>query len=127
MRFPEDRERVASTFDAAADRYQWARPDYPLMLYECLLDVTQLRAPSRRANLADFDVEVVEDRFEDWVPPLQPFDMVFAATAWHGVRWWRARRSVARLETGGTTYGRALGSHQGRDAIGYEMNAASTV
>lgn len=129
MRFPEDRERLASTFDVAADRYQRARPEYPVALYERLLDVTQLRPPSRlleigcatgkatlpladrgfritalepgpvlaaaaRGNLTDFDVEVVEARFEDWVPPLEPFDMVFAATAWHwvdpGVRYHKA-------------------------------------
>lgn len=47
MRLPEDRWRLASTFDGAADRYQRARTEYPVALYERLLDVTQLRPPSR--------------------------------------------------------------------------------
>jgi SAM-dependent methyltransferase len=38
-----------------------------------------------RENLAGFDVEVVEARFEDWTPAGEPFAMVFAATAWHWV------------------------------------------
>lgn len=38
-----------------------------------------------RANLADYDVEVIEARFEDWQPDEPIFDMVFAATAWHWV------------------------------------------
>lgn len=118
MRQPEDRDRLASTFDDAAHLYQRARPEYPAALYERLLAVTQLRPPSRvleigcatgkatlplaqrgfnitalepgpalaaaaRRNLVGFDVEVVEARFEDWDSPGEPFDLAFAATAWH--------------------------------------------
>jgi SAM-dependent methyltransferase len=35
--------------------------------------------------LHDYDVEVIETRFEDWEPDEAHFDMVFAATAWHWV------------------------------------------
>ena len=117
---PVDRERLAATFDEAAELYQRARPEYPPALYERLLDVTGLAPVSRllevgcatgkatlplarlgfrvtalepgaalaaaaRANLSDYDVEVIEARFEDWEPDGRRFDMVFAATAWHWV------------------------------------------
>jgi SAM-dependent methyltransferase len=42
-------------------------------------------AAAARANLADFDVDVVEACFEDWTPAGEPFAMVFAATAWHWI------------------------------------------
>ena len=42
-------------------------------------------AAAARANLADFDVDVVEARFEDWTPAGEPFAMLFAATAWHWI------------------------------------------
>lgn len=42
-------------------------------------------AAAARQNLAEFDVDVVEARFEDWQPTGEPYDMVFAATAWHWV------------------------------------------
>ncbi|HTD48948.1 MAG TPA: methyltransferase domain-containing protein [Acidimicrobiia bacterium] len=42
-----DRELLRRTFDRAADRYQRARPDYPVSLYEHLLAVTELRAGSQ--------------------------------------------------------------------------------
>lgn len=115
-----DRERLGGAFDRASDLYQRARPEYPMALFERLLEVTQLRRGARllevgcatgkatlplaqrgfritciepgpalvaaaRRNLAAFDAEVVEARFEDWRPPAEPFDMVFAATAWHWV------------------------------------------
>ena len=52
----------------------------------------ELAAVARR-NLAGFDVEVVQGRFEDWRPD-EPVSLVFAATAWHwidpGVRYQRA-------------------------------------
>jgi len=39
-----------------------------------------------RQNLADFaGVEVALDRFEEWPLPRQPFDLVFAATAWQWI------------------------------------------
>jgi SAM-dependent methyltransferase len=116
----DDRERLAATFDRAAELYQRARPAYPSELYDHLLQVTRLSSGARllevgcatgkatlplaqrgfhitglepgaalaaaaRANLAGFDVEVVEARFEDWTPVGEPFAMVFAATAWHWV------------------------------------------
>jgi SAM-dependent methyltransferase len=113
-----DRERLAATFDGAADLYQWARPEYPGELYDRLVAVTGLSpgasllevgaasgkatiplarrgfhitclepgaalAAAARSNMATFDVEVVEVRFEDWTPTGGPFDLVYAATAWH--------------------------------------------
>ena len=43
-------------------------------------------AASARRNLADFDgVDIVEGRFEDWVPAAEPYELVFAATAWQWV------------------------------------------
>jgi cyclopropane fatty-acyl-phospholipid synthase-like methyltransferase len=45
----------------------------------------QLAAVARR-NLAAFpDVEVVDAAFEDWAAPAEPFDAVFAATAFHWI------------------------------------------
>jgi SAM-dependent methyltransferase len=113
-----ERERLAATFDGAAELYQRARPEYPRELYDHLLRITGLPAGARllevgcatgkatrplaergfritciepgtalaaaaRTNLACFDVEVVEARFEDWTPVGEPFALVFAATAWH--------------------------------------------
>jgi SAM-dependent methyltransferase len=113
-----ERERLAATFDRAADLYQRARPEYPAALFDRLVDVTGLRPGGRlleigaatgkatlplarrgyritciepgpalaavaRAQLAGFDVEVVERRFEDWDPGRERFDLVYAATAWH--------------------------------------------
>ena len=127
-----DRKRLATTFDAAADLYQRARPDYPPALYEHLLEVTQLNADARllevgcatgkatlplarrgfritcvepgralaaaaRRNLTGYPVEVVEAKFEDWTAP-DPFDLVYAATAWHwidpAVRYANAARAL---------------------------------
>ena len=42
-------------------------------------------AAAARRNLAGFDAEVVQARFEDWDPAGQLYDLVFAATAWHWV------------------------------------------
>ena len=42
-------------------------------------------AVAARRNLAAFDVEVVETRFEDWSPRGEPFEMVYAATAWNWI------------------------------------------
>jgi len=38
-----------------------------------------------RQRLVGFDVDVVEERFEDWRPCVEPFDLVYAATAWHSI------------------------------------------
>jgi len=46
----QDRQRLASTFDRAADLYQRARPEYPAELYDHLLEVTGLDA---RAELLE--------------------------------------------------------------------------
>jgi SAM-dependent methyltransferase len=116
----DERERLAATFDRAAELYQRARPEYPGELYDRLLQITQLSPGARllevgcatgkatlplvqrgfhvtcvesgaalaaaaRENLAGFDVDVIEARFEDWTPAGEPFAMVFAATAWHWV------------------------------------------
>lgn len=42
-------------------------------------------AAAARQNLAVHDVEVVEQRFEDWDPAGRRFPLVFAATAWHWI------------------------------------------
>lgn len=132
-----ERERLAGTFDRAAELYQQARPEYPSELYDHLVRITGLSAEARllevgcatgkatlplaqrgfritcvepgaalaaaaRANLADFDVEVVEARFEDWIPAGEPFALVFAATAWHWVDpAVRYRRAADALEPRG--------------------------
>jgi SAM-dependent methyltransferase len=58
-------------------------------------------AAAARRNLAGFDVEVVQGRFEDWRPD-EPVSCVFAATAWHwldpGTRY---RRAADALRPGG--------------------------
>ena len=43
----ERRQRLAATFDRAADRYQRARPEYPDDVYDRLLRVTGLTPPAR--------------------------------------------------------------------------------
>jgi SAM-dependent methyltransferase len=115
-----ERERLAATFDRAAELYQRARPAYPAALYERLLAVTGLAPPARllevgaatgkatlplarrgfsitclepgpalaavaRTALAGGDVEIVQQRFEDWDPGEARFDLVYAATAWHWI------------------------------------------
>jgi SAM-dependent methyltransferase len=69
----------------------------------CIEIGTALAAVARR-NLAGFpEVNVVEGAFEDWRPSAaEPFDLVFAATAWH----WldpalRFRRAWELLRPGG--------------------------
>jgi SAM-dependent methyltransferase len=41
-------------------------------------------AAAARRNLAGFDTELIEARFEDWTV-VGDFDLVFAATAWHWI------------------------------------------
>lgn len=70
----------------------------------CLEPGPALAAEARR-NLAAFDVELIEAYFEDWEPPApSPYELVFAATAWHWVdpatryeRAWRALRPGGHL------------------------------
>lgn len=116
-----DNDRLKATFDAVADRYHQARPDYPAELFTVLVSEARLGPAARllevgcgtgkatlplvkrgfritclepgphlaaaaRQNLAGYDVEVVERAFEDWMPAgAEPFDLVFAATAWHWI------------------------------------------
>jgi len=42
-------------------------------------------AQAARVNMANLDVEVIVDRFEDWDPAGQRYALVYAATAWHWV------------------------------------------
>jgi SAM-dependent methyltransferase len=115
-----DRLRLRETFDAAAQRYDLARPDYPEQIFDdlaqlaalgpgdhllevgcgtgkataplarrgfrltCLELGPQLAAVSRR-NLAGFPgVTVINASYDEWHPAAaEPFDLVFAATAWH--------------------------------------------
>jgi SAM-dependent methyltransferase len=136
-----EREVLRATFDAAAELYQRARPDYPEALYDVVVATAGLRAGDRlleigcatgkatlpfarrgfritcvelgtalaaeaRRGLAGFPaVEVVEGAFERWRPPPgDPFDLVFAATAWHWLdpearyeRAWRCLRPGGHL------------------------------
>jgi SAM-dependent methyltransferase len=74
-----------------------ARRGFPIT---CVELGTELASVARR-NLAGFDVEVVEQRFEDWRPQ-EPVSLIFAATAWH----WidprvRYQRAWAALRPGG--------------------------
>ncbi|CAA9531216.1 MAG: hypothetical protein AVDCRST_MAG79-937 [uncultured Thermoleophilia bacterium] len=136
-----DRAQRRTTFDAAADLYQRARPEYPEALYDTLFRATGLRAGDRvlevgcatgkatmplarrgvrvtcvelgaalaagaRRNLAGFpQVAVLEGAFEDVRPSAdEPFDLVFAATAWHWLdpavrfqRAWELLRSGGHL------------------------------
>ena len=131
MTADDKRERLAATFNRAADLYQRARPEYPGELYDRLLTITWLSPGARllevgcatgkatlplaqrgfritclepgadlaaaaRANLVGFNVEVVEERFEDWAPAGDRFAMVFAATSWH---WVDRRCAIARRPT----------------------------
>jgi SAM-dependent methyltransferase len=43
----DDRTRLKTTFDSAADRYQNARPEYPGPLYDALIELAGLRAGDR--------------------------------------------------------------------------------
>jgi len=67
----------------------------------CLEPGPELAAVARQL-LAAFDVDVVEARFEDWQPAGVPFDLVYAATAWHWVDpSVRFERAAAALRPGG--------------------------
>jgi SAM-dependent methyltransferase len=46
-RVADDRHRLRDTFDAAADLYQQARPDYPEQLYDTLVETAQIKAGDR--------------------------------------------------------------------------------
>jgi SAM-dependent methyltransferase len=67
-------------------------------------------AAAARENLAGYDVEVVQGRFEDWRPD-EPASLVFAATAWHWVdprvgylRAWQALRPGGHLAIWGQAH-----------------------
>ncbi|MFI5046490.1 MAG: class I SAM-dependent methyltransferase [Acidimicrobiia bacterium] len=135
----DDTKRIQrrDTFDAAAELYQRARPEYPESVYEQLLTVTELSADAHlleigcatgkatlplarrgfritciepgpalaaeaRRNLAEYDVDVVESRFEDWAPGVERYDMVYAASAWHWIDpTVRYQRAADTLRAGG--------------------------
>lgn len=117
-----DSDGLGLSFNAAADLYQSARPEYPERLYEALITAAGLTTPDHlleigcatgkatlplarrgfritgvepgpalaaaaRRNLADFpSVEIVESSYEDLDPSATgPFDLAFAATAWHWI------------------------------------------
>ena len=51
----------------------------------CIEPGRRLAAVARQ-NLGDFEVDVIEERFENWTPPgSELFDLVFAATSWHWI------------------------------------------
>lgn len=59
-------------------------------------------AAAARANLAAYDVEVIEAPFEDWDPSGAMFDLVFAGAAWHWVNLIvRFPQAAAGLRPGG--------------------------
>jgi SAM-dependent methyltransferase len=124
-----ERLRLRRRFDEDAERYDRARPGYPPELFdhvvrggERVLEIgpgtgqataelarrgsvvavelgPEMAAVARR-KLAG--VEVVTAAFEDWPLPAEPFDLVFAATAWH----WidpavRVAKAAAALRPGG--------------------------
>jgi SAM-dependent methyltransferase len=67
----------------------------------CIEPGPALAAVARR-NLAAFDLKVIEARFENWSPSGEPFDMVFAATAWNWVDpRVRYRKAAEALTPGG--------------------------
>jgi SAM-dependent methyltransferase len=112
--------RLQETFNEDAERYDRARPRYPVQMFDDLAAVgvapgarvleigcgtgqatvplaergcrivavelgANLAAVARR-NLGAFDaVEVVTAPFEEWPLPAEPFDVVFAATAFHWI------------------------------------------
>jgi len=43
----DDRQRLAATFDSAADLYQQARPEYPQQLFDTLVEVAGLQPGDR--------------------------------------------------------------------------------
>ena len=68
----------------------------------CIELGSELAAVARR-NLADFGVEVIQGRFEEW-QPTEPASLVYAATAWHWIdpavryaRAWQALRPGGHL------------------------------
>jgi SAM-dependent methyltransferase len=113
---------MRSTFEAAVDSYETARPDYPPELYDTLVQLAHLSpgdtlleigcatgkatrhlaeigfrivcvelgedlVAAARRNLEKYaGVEVIRADFETWQAPTDaPFDLVFAATAWHWI------------------------------------------
>ena len=59
-------------------------------------------AASAHENLAAFDgVEVIADAFETWEAPSDPYDLVFAATAWHWIDPEVRYRKAAEVLTSG--------------------------
>ena len=144
----DDRERLRATFEAAADRYERARPEYPATLFASVIERCRLQPGDRvleigcatgkatrpfadyglhvtcvelgadlvaaaRRNLARYpDVEVILGDFETWTPAAAPpFDLVFAATAWHWVdpavrlqRAWSMLRPGGHLAYWGATH-----------------------
>lgn len=133
-----ERERLRETFDAATDRYERARPDYPAELFDTMIEMAGLQPGDRLlevgpatgrataelarrgfpitgvelgADLAGAasirfaawpNVTVAQDNFETWTPPDIPFDLVYAATAWHWIDpTVRYLRAAAALRPGG--------------------------
>ena len=126
-------------FDRSAERYQQARPDYPMAIYDELIELTGITTDSHlleigcatgkatlplarlgfrvsavelgadladvaRKNLAPYpQATVYQGAFETWQSPsVSPYDLVFAATAWHWVDPdLRYRRAFALLRPGG--------------------------
>jgi SAM-dependent methyltransferase len=117
-----------SVFDATADRYDAARPEYPDELFDDLVALAQLSpgdrllevgcatgkatrpllargfrvtcvepGPALAARARELGLDVHNARFEDFESD-EPFDLVFAATAWHwldpGVKYAKAHEQL---------------------------------
>ncbi len=130
--------RLRTTFNEDAERYDRARPRYPAALFDdlaalagigpgcrvleigcgtgqatvslaergCEIVAVELGADLAgvaRRNLARFPaVQVVHGNFETWPLPPEPFDVVFAATAFHWIDpAMRVGKAADALRTGG--------------------------
>ncbi|HEY3832749.1 MAG TPA: class I SAM-dependent methyltransferase [Acidimicrobiia bacterium] len=129
-----DRRAGRISFDAVAEQYGAARPEYPPELFDTVVEITGITTDSRllemgpgtgiatrvmaergfhitaielgdhmaavaRRNLAEFpNVEIVVGDFETWDPGERaPFDLIYAATAFHWVDPARRYTRVAEL------------------------------
>jgi SAM-dependent methyltransferase len=154
MSTPEQREQRL-VFGEIAGAYDAFRPSYPDELFDTVVDFGGLRAGDRALEIgagtgkatAGFvgrglvvhalepssemaavaranGIDVEESLFETWTPP-HPFDLLYAAQAWHWVHGDdRYERAAAALRPGATL---ALFWNKGREwtgALGAENDAA---
>ena len=91
------------------------RATEPLARRGCEVVCVELGANLARiaaANLAPFPrVAVINANFEEWDPPARPFDIVFAATAWHWIDPKRRYSLAARALRPGGVLAFTTGAH----------------